>query len=90
MKAYADEENLCQKKKPMSGEIRKRVIQRRVKIHREMRGKVVEESENVIIHSQHVRIMAMLSNLLKVVDNATNNPGKSVTQDSKRHASWSS
>lgn len=90
MKAYADKENLCQKKKPMSGEIRKRVIQRRVKSHREMRGKVVEESENVIIHSQHVRIVAMLSNLLEVVDNATNNPGEFVTQNSERHASWSS
>jgi hypothetical protein len=75
MKAYADKKDLCQKKKSVSGEIRKRIIQRRVKIHREMRGKIVKESENVIIHSQHIRIMAVLSNLLKVVDNATNNPG---------------
>jgi hypothetical protein len=90
MKAYADKEDLCQKKKPVSGEIRKRIIQRRVKIHREMRREIVEESENVIIHSQYVRIVAMLSNLLEVVDNATDNPGEFVTQNGKGHASWCS
>jgi hypothetical protein len=63
----------------MSGEIRQRIVQRRVKIQGEMRREVVEESENVVIHSQHVRIMAMLSDLLEVVNNATNNPGKFVT-----------
>jgi hypothetical protein len=89
MKAYADKEDLCQKKKPVSGEIRQRIVQRRVKIQSEMRREIVEESENVIVHSQHVRIMAMLSNLLEVVNNATNNPGEFVTQNGKGHASWS-
>jgi len=79
MEAYSDKEDLRQKKKPMSGKVLERIIQRRVKIHRKMRGKVVEESENVIINGQHVRIMAMLSNLLEVVDNAANYTGEFVT-----------
>jgi hypothetical protein len=79
METYSDKEDLRQKKKPMSGKVLERIIQRRVKIHRKMRGKIVEESENVIINGQHVRIMAMLSNLLEVVDNAANYTGKFVT-----------
>jgi len=79
METYSDKEDLRQKKKPMSGKVLERIIQRRVKIHRKMRGKVVEESENVIINGQHVRIMAMLSNLLEVVDNAANYTGEFVT-----------
>jgi hypothetical protein len=55
-----------------------------------MRREIVEESENVIIHRQYVRIVAMLSNLLEVVDNATDNPGEFVTQNGKGHASWCS
>ena len=55
-----------------------------------MRGEIVEEFENVVVHSQYVRIMAMLSNLLEMVDDATNNPSESVTQNGKGHASWSS
>jgi hypothetical protein len=54
-----------------------------------MRGEIVEEFENVVIHSQYVRIMAMLSNLLEMVDDMTNNPGEFVTQNGKGHASWS-
>jgi len=79
METYSDKEDLRQKKKPMSGKVLERIIQRRVKIHRKMRGKIVEESENVIINGQHVRIMAMLPNLLEVVDNAANYTGKFVT-----------
>jgi len=79
METYSDKEDLRQKKKPMSGKVLERIIQRRVKIHRKMRGKIVEESENVIINGQHVRIMAMLSNLLEVVDNAANYTGEFVT-----------
>ena len=89
MKAYANKEYFRQKKKPVSGDIRVRIIQGRVKIHREMRRKIVEEPENVIVYSQHVRIMAMLSNLLEVVDYATNNTGEFVTQNGERHPSWS-
>ncbi len=55
-----------------------------------MRGKIVEEFENVVIHSQYVRIVAMLPNLLEMVDDATNNPSEFVTQNGKGHASWSS
>jgi hypothetical protein len=44
-----------------------------------MRRKIVEESEDVVINSQHVRIMAVLSNLLEVMDNTTNNPSEFVT-----------
>jgi hypothetical protein len=33
--------------------------------------------------------VAMLSNLLEVVDNAANNPGEFVTQNGEGHASWS-
>ena len=54
-----------------------------------MRREIVEEFENVVIHGQYVRIMAMLSNLLEMVDDTTNNPGEFVTQDGKGHASWS-
>ncbi len=79
METYSYKEDLRQKKKPMSGKVLERIIQRRVKIHRKMRGKIVEESENVIINGQHVRIMAMLSNLLEVVDNAANYTGEFVT-----------
>ena len=79
MEAHSDEEDLRQKKKPMGGKIRVRIVKRCVKIHREMRGKIVEKSEDVIINSQHVRIVAMLSNLLEVVDNAANNSGEFVT-----------
>jgi hypothetical protein len=89
VKAYADKEDLRQKKKPVSGEIWVRIIQGRVKIQRKMWRKIVEEPENVIIHGQHVRIMAMLPNLLEVVDYAANNPGESVTENGERHPSWS-
>jgi len=51
MEANSDKEDLRQKKKPVSGEIWERIIQRRVKTHREMRRKIVEESENVVIDS---------------------------------------
>jgi hypothetical protein len=44
-----------------------------------MRGEIVEEFENVVIHSQYVRIMTILSNLLEMVDDATDDPGKFVT-----------
>ena len=90
MEADSDKEYLRQEKKPVSGEIWERIIQRRVKIHREMRRKIVEESENVVIDSQHVRVVAMLSNLLEVVDDAANNPCKFVTQNGEGHSSWSS
>jgi len=89
MEAHSDKEDLRQKKKSMGGKIWVRVVKGCVKIHREMRGKSVEKSEDVIINSQHVRIVAMLSNLLEVVDNAANNPGEFVTQNGEGHASWS-
>jgi len=55
-----------------------------------MGGEIVEKFKNVVIHSQYVGIMAMLSNLLEMVDDATNNPGEFVTQNGKGHSSWSS
>jgi DUF917 family protein len=90
MEAYSNEEDFRQKKKPVSREVREGIIQGRVKIQREMRRKIVEKSENVIIHSHDVRIMAMLPDLLEVVNNAANNPGKLVTQNGESHASWGS
>jgi len=41
--------------------------------------KIVEESKTIIAYGKHIRIMAVLSNLLEVVDYATNDPSKLVT-----------
>ncbi len=40
--------------------------------------KIVKESKNVIAYGKHIRIMAVLSNLLEVVDYVADDPSKLV------------
>ena len=87
MKAYTDEKDLSQKKITMGRKIGVCIIQGRVVVQRKMWRKSVEESENVIVYGKHIRIMAVLSNLLEVVDYATDDPSKLVTENSKGHTS---
>ncbi len=79
MKAYADEKDLGQKKKAVGREIWECIIQGRVIVQRKMWRKIVKESENVIVYGKHIGIMAVLSNLLEVVDNAADDPSELVT-----------
>ena len=79
MKAYADVIDLGQQKIAVRREVRECIIQGRVVLQRKMWRKIVEESENVIVYGKHIRIMAVLSNLLEVVDYAAHDPSELVT-----------
>lgn len=78
MKAYPDEKDLGQKKIAVGREIWECNIQGRVVVQRKLWRKVVEESENFVVYGKHIRIMAVLSNLLEVVDYATDDPSELV------------
>ncbi len=52
---------------------------RGVVVQGKMWRKIVEESKNVIAYGKHIRIMAVLSNLLEVVDYAADDPSELVT-----------
>lgn len=78
MKAYADEKDLGQEKIAMGGEIRECIVQGCVVVQTKMWRKSVEESENVVVYGKDIRIMAVLSNLLEVVDYATDDPSELV------------
>jgi hypothetical protein len=78
MKAYADEKDLGQEKVAMGGDIREFIVQGSVVVQTKMWRKSVEESENIIVYGKDIRIMAVLSNLLEVVDYATDDPSELV------------
>jgi len=52
---------------------------RGVIVQGKMWRKIVKESKNVIAYGKHIRIMAVLSNLLEVVDYAADDPSELVT-----------
>lgn len=63
----------------MSGKIWKCIVQGGVIVQTKLWRKGVEESENVIVYCKDIRIMTVLSNLLEMVDYATDNPSELVT-----------
>ena len=63
----------------MGGEIWECIVQGSVVVQTKLWRKGVEESENVIVYGKDIRIMAVLSNLLEVVDYATDDPSELVT-----------
>jgi len=88
MKADSDEQNLCDEKETVDGDVRVNLVEGCVWLHREMWWEIFHELQQVIVELQDLLISALLLDLLEMMDDTANEDSKLMAKNDEGHGRW--